>query len=65
MLGESHNQEQWSKEEMVSGNEDQDFKTLAAKTVSKMFLYSWFNYTSHLTYVPKFRRKKTSLHLGK
>lgn len=33
MLAQSHNQEQWSKE-MTAGNEDQDFKTLTAKTTS-------------------------------
>lgn len=36
MPGQSRNQEQWS-QEMISGNKDEDFKTLTAKTISKIF----------------------------
>lgn len=56
MFGQSHNQEQWSKEEMISGNKDQEFRTLTAKTISRMLLYSQFNYASYSTYMYKFRR---------
>lgn len=42
MFGQSHNQEQWSKEEMISGNEDQDFKTLQELLVECFYTLNSF-----------------------